>query len=239
MSELTETTGVADGHDAQRAHIIAAAADLLAREGREALTTRAVAAAAGVQAPTLYRLFGDKEGLLDAVAEFGFAAHLKDKTAHVPGADPLAELRAGWDLHVAFGLANPGVYALMYGDPRPGERPSAAVIADRILDDHIHRLAAAGLLRVSEAQAADLVRAVGRGTVLTLLSMPDTQRDLALSRAACDAVTGAVTRAVPVMEKPTAAAAAVALRALLPEVRCLSDGERQLIAEWLERIASH
>ncbi|WP_338419811.1 TetR family transcriptional regulator [Streptomyces klenkii] len=33
------------------------------------MTTRAVAAAAGVQAPAIYRLFGDKDGLLEAVAE--------------------------------------------------------------------------------------------------------------------------------------------------------------------------
>jgi AcrR family transcriptional regulator len=36
--------------------------------GRRAVTTRAVAAGAGVQAPTIYRLFGDKDGLLDALA---------------------------------------------------------------------------------------------------------------------------------------------------------------------------
>ena len=59
------------GHDG-RDRILAEAVDLLARGGREALTTRAVAAAAGVQAPTISRLFGDKQGLVDAVAEHGF-----------------------------------------------------------------------------------------------------------------------------------------------------------------------
>src|SRR3954452_18482594 len=101
-----------------RTRIVTAAAALLADGGRDAVTTRAVAAAAGVQAPTIYRLFGDKTGLLDAVAEHGFQAYLGGKAA--PDGDPVECLRAGWDLHVGFGLANPGLYALMYGNPRPG-----------------------------------------------------------------------------------------------------------------------
>lgn len=28
--------------------------------------------------------------------------------------DPVADLRAGWDLHVGFGLCNPALYSLMY-----------------------------------------------------------------------------------------------------------------------------
>ena len=44
-----------------------------------AVTTRAVADAAGVQAPTLYRLFGDKDGLMEAVAEHVMAAFVHAK----------------------------------------------------------------------------------------------------------------------------------------------------------------
>ena len=50
--------------------MLRAAADLLQTGGIEAVSTRAVAAAAGVQPPTIYRQFGDKDGLLDAVAGF-------------------------------------------------------------------------------------------------------------------------------------------------------------------------
>ncbi|MBC8122483.1 MAG: TetR family transcriptional regulator, partial [Gemmatimonadaceae bacterium] len=52
--------------DDVRARIVVAAAGLIDSGGRDAATTRAVAAAAAVQAPTIYRLFGDKRGLLDA-----------------------------------------------------------------------------------------------------------------------------------------------------------------------------
>ena len=59
-----------------RQRVIEAAIDLLARGGRDAVTTRAVAVAAGLQPPAIYRLFGDKDGLLEAVAEHGFATFL-------------------------------------------------------------------------------------------------------------------------------------------------------------------
>jgi len=55
-----------------RERILKAAMVLLPKGGRDALTTRAVAEAAGVQPPILYRLFSDKAGLLTAVAEYGF-----------------------------------------------------------------------------------------------------------------------------------------------------------------------
>ena len=61
MAEPTDARG------ATRARIVDVAARLLQTDGPAAVTTRAVAEGAGVQAPTIYRLFGDKEGLLDAV----------------------------------------------------------------------------------------------------------------------------------------------------------------------------
>jgi AcrR family transcriptional regulator len=49
--------------------IIDAAARVLRDHGPAAVTTRRVAEQAGVQPPAIYRLFGDKDGLLEAVAE--------------------------------------------------------------------------------------------------------------------------------------------------------------------------
>jgi AcrR family transcriptional regulator len=223
--------------DEARARIVAAAAGLLASGGRDALTTRAVAAAAGVQAPTIYRLFGDKDGLLDALAEHGFAAYLAEKKVREPGPDPVEDLRAGWDLHVGFGLANPALYSLMYGDPRPGVRAPAAAAAHRILTGHIRRLAVAGRLRVSERKAADLVHASGCGTVFTLLAMPEDGRDPDLPEAAREAVIAAITTGSPALESPGPASAAIALRAVLPDATALTGGERRLLEEWLDRLA--
>jgi AcrR family transcriptional regulator len=174
MSERPTTT---------RDRILRAAADLLAEGGRDAVSTRAVAAAARVQAPAIYRLFGDKRGLLDAVAAHGFAAYLRDKTARPPSGDPVDDLRHGWDLHVAFGVANPAVYALMYGDPRPGAAPEAAREAAAVLDGLVRRVAEAGRLRVAADRAAAMIHAAGCGVTLSLIATPSAERDPGLSSA--------------------------------------------------------
>ncbi len=227
-----------DSRDNTRVRVMAAAMDLLTAGGRAAVTTRAVAAAAAVQAPTLYRLFGDKDGLLHAVAEYGFETYLKEKTVRKPGADPVADLRAGWISHINFGLSNPALYALMYGDPHPGAKPSAAEAAHRILQEHIHRVAIAGRLRVSEERAANLFHAAACGTVLTLLSMPVDRRDPALSEIAREAAIAAITTELPVDESSRVAVVAIALRAALPDITTLTHAERELLQEWLDRLAA-
>jgi AcrR family transcriptional regulator len=240
MSELMDVAaaGALAGRDEARAHIVAVTADLLARGGRDAVSTRAVAAAAGTQAPTIYRLFGDKDGLLDAVAEYGFASYLAEKEVLPAVSDPVEGLRAGWDLHVGFGLASPALFTLMYGDPRPGRKPPAAAAAFRVLQERIRSIAAAGRLTVSERLAADLVHAAGCGTVMTLLAVPADRRDIALSNAAREAVIAAITTDAPALEMPGPVAAANALRAELSAVTVLTGGERHVLGEWLDRITS-
>jgi AcrR family transcriptional regulator len=238
MDDIAATGHGPDDTIAVRDRIVAAAAALLAEGGREALTTRAVAVQAGVQAPTIYRLFGDKEGLLDAVAEHGFAAYLKEKRPADPGVDPVESLRAGWDLHIGFGLANPAIFAIMYGDPRPGKSSPAADKAYAMLQQRMRTLAAAGRLRVSEAQAVNVARAAGCGMVFTLLAMPETERDPDLSAVMREAMIDAITVAAPADEAPGVASTAITLRALLPEADGLTDGERVLLAEWLDRLST-
>jgi len=230
----TDRSASADSH---RARIITAAARLLAESGREAVSTRAVSAAAGVQAPTIYRLFGDKQGLLDAVAAHGFAAYLNEKTDLTPSGDPVEDLRTGWDLNIGFGLANPALYALMYGEPRPDATPPAALAAAEVLAAHIHRIAEAGRLRVDEERAAQLVHAVGGGTALALIATPEDRRDLTVSDLAREAVIAAIITDAPALAVPGPAGAAVALRAVLPQTSALSANERSLLKEWLDRIA--
>jgi len=191
-----------------------------------------------VQAPTIYRLFGDKDGLLDEVTEYGFRAYLAQKAVRSTTGDPVDDLRAGWDLHVGFGLANPALYALMYGDPRPDSPSAAAVEAEHMLCRHIRRVAEVGRLRVGEEQAAHLFHAAACGTVLTLLGLVEEQRDPALLHLARDAALRAITIDAPVLEAPGPVGAAVALRAVLDDVAALTAGERAVMREWLDRIAA-
>ncbi|GAA4374383.1 TetR/AcrR family transcriptional regulator [Actinomadura verrucosospora] len=230
-----------EGHsgDGPRERILAATAELLAEGGREAVSTRAVGVAAGVQAPTIYRLFGDKGGLLDAVAAEGFAAYLAAKAGPRPDADPVDDLRAGWDEHVEFGLANPALYMLMC-EPRPGRAPAPAAVAGfEILSARIRRIAEAGRLRAGEERAVRLVHAAGSGTTLALIAMPEGDRDPGLSVMAREAVITAITTDAPVPAAPGPVGAAIALRAALPQAVALTEPERGLMREWLDRITDH
>ncbi|OAH15385.1 TetR/AcrR family transcriptional regulator [Streptomyces jeddahensis] len=245
----------------KREAILDAALDLLTRGGRDAVSTRALCSAAGVQAPTIYRLFGDKQGVLDAVASRGLESYLADKRHMPPSGDPVEDLRRGWDLHIGFGLAEPTLYSLIYGSPRPGAEPEGAKHAAEILAGLVHRVALAGQLRISEERAARVIHAAGRGTTLTLIATPDTERDMGVSRITREAVIHAITHPAPVGDdrrpadesrtgSPRAAkdqpqprgadagvgASAVALKAALADVKVLSPSERQLLGDWLDRI---
>lgn len=222
-----------------RDRVLRAAAELLAQGGREAVSTRAVSAAAGVQAPTLYRLFGDKEGLLDAVVAHGFAEYLVRKHALGESEDPVEDLRRGWDLHVEFGLAHPAHYLLMFGEPRPGDPPPAAQESAEKLRLMVTRVAAAGRLRIGVERAANLVHATCVGVVLSLIGTPEAERDPELSALARETVLRAVTTVGRPVVEVDVATRAVALRASLQKhpVRTLSPAEHTLLSEWLDRVA--
>ncbi|WP_330230824.1 TetR/AcrR family transcriptional regulator [Nocardia sp. NBC_00508] len=217
--------------------VIEAAADLLAREGRDAVTTRAVAVAAGMQPPAIYRLFGDKDGLLDAVAEHGFAKFLATKHVDPDPQDLLADLRAGWDLAVEFGLANPALYTLMYSEPTRAASP-AFKAGMEILMGRLRRLAAGGWLHVDEELAAMIIHATARGAVLTWLSLPQERRNPALLTTLRESMVAAVTNQEPAVRDAGPAGAARALRAALPEQTSLSSAEQHLLKEWLDRLAT-
>jgi AcrR family transcriptional regulator len=222
-----------------RSRIIEVAARLLHEQGPAAVTTRGVAESAGVQAPTIYRLFGDKDGLLDAVAEHVMATYVSAKAAIVDAAvaadvDPLDDLRAGWETQIDFGLANPTLYVLL-SDPGRALRSPAAQSGKRVLESRVHRVALTGRLRVSEQRAVDLIHAAGTGAVLTLLSTPSEQRDPRLADDLFDAVLRRIVVDAPQLPENESTASAVALRAIAPQLDMLSDAERLLLGEWLDR----
>ena len=214
-----------------------AAATLLAAGGPESVSIRAVSAATGITAPTIYRHFDSKQGLLDAATEHGFATHVRSHATIHPHADPVDDLRWGWDAHVAYALAHPHEYRLAYALPHPGSPHPTAVHAGQLLGRRIHRIAEAGRLRVSEERATHLIEAGAAGTVLRLLSDPEERRDLGLSEAAREAVIRAITTEPPNEADDGPAAAAVHLRAALHQVASFTPAERGLLREWLDRIA--
>ncbi|MGK5737878.1 TetR/AcrR family transcriptional regulator [Micromonospora sp. URMC 103] len=220
-----------------RQRIVDAATSLLESQGRHAVTTRAVSAAAGVQPPTIYRLFTDMRGLLEAAAATGFESYLADKQDQALTDDPVRDLRTGWDLHVRFGLDHPAQYLLMYGEPDPGQRTAAAERAMQWLRMLVDRLAAAGRLAVSAETAVRMIHAVGTGVTLTLIGTPPEERDLDFSRRLRDVTINSITGAAPGDGRHYAQRAA-GLKATLDEAdELLTPGERALLGELLDRLA--
>lgn len=223
-----------------RGRVLEAAAALLAAGGPDSVSIRAVSAATGIQAPTIYRHFDNKQGLLDAVTEHGFSTHVRSHATIHPYTDPVDDLRWGWDAHVAYALAHPHEYRLTYAQPHPGSPHPTAVHAGELLGRRIHRIAEAGRLRVPEERAVQLVEAGGAGTALRLLAEPEESRDPGLSAAAREAVIDAITTEPPDGSDGAGsgpASAAVQLRASLHQVAVFTPAERGLLREWLDRIA--
>jgi AcrR family transcriptional regulator len=228
-----------------RDSILKAALTILSKGGRDALTTRSVAEAAHVQPPILYRLFHDKAGLLNAVADYGFETYMAKKRSSQVERDPVASLRVGWRIHVEFGLSHPELYLLMYADPQPEVVGKAAERSRRLLQDHMRRVAVAGLLRVSEERATHLFHSTACGVVLTLLGTKVEHRDMSLSDAARDAALAAILTDQSIVAVPSAIPAAITLRAFLSGTetvhqsgaKVFTDAERILLLEWLGRLS--
>jgi AcrR family transcriptional regulator len=221
-----------------RQEILDATAVLLEHTGPEQVSIRDVCQAAGITAPTVYHHFGDKKALLEAVAEEGFRRYLSAKHGRKPSADPLADLHRGWEDHVGFGLEHPAFYRLMYGTPNAEERPPARE-GHRVLVGILDRLAEAGRLRLPPEQAATLIHSAAVGTILRLLSTPESPRTAGLADRMRDAVFGAVLHQ---NEPPDGNATPELARALLATLSVrptaeLTPGERGILLELLEKLA--
>ena len=228
--------------------IVRAAAGLLENNGREAITTRSVAIAAGVQVPTIYRHFGDMRGLLDAVISYELDLYLQSRKLKEQSDDPIEQLRAGWDCNVEFGLKYPAFYALMYSDPQPDVSFTATSQTVAFLHELVQHVAEAGCLRIDVTHATQMVHAACCGLILTLLDRKPEQRDLTLSTLMREAILDAVL--MPLETITTVAATttahvahsrvahrAVALKAVLPEATKLTRCEQGLLSEWLDTLS--
>src|SRR3954468_3071034 len=207
-----------EGRRAARRRVLQVAAKLLEEGGSEAVSTRAVAAAAGITAPALYRMFDDKDGLLAELAAYGFEmypAEKREALALTPD-DPVAVLYRGWDLHVDFGVRHPAFYMLMYGTVQPGRRPPAADEAHALLVRLLGRAADAGRLRVPVEQATRVIHAATTGATLALIGEEESsERDLTTSTRLRDTVIASITTDAPTSSGSDLASRALALDAAL------------------------
>jgi AcrR family transcriptional regulator len=94
--------------------LVDAAARILVGEGPGGLSLRKVAAAAGVSTMPVYTLFGDKQGLLDAMHREGFRRLGLALAGVPPTGEPLADLAALGFAYREAALASPHLYGLMF-----------------------------------------------------------------------------------------------------------------------------
>jgi len=238
---VTTSRTTADRKDfAARDRLLLAATQLLDEAAGGPVSTREITERAGVRAPTLYHHFGSKQALLDAVVSHGFKEFLSSRRANRESNDPLEDVRAGWDSHVAFGLEFPGAYAHIYGNVKPG------VPCGVTEDVHAHLLralqpaASQGRLLVSAAEAATRILAACSGVTLTLIQQPAAERDLGLSERMRESVLASISDAAE-RSPPNAPAARQALESVAAAIDAagspLTIGERTLMRELLARLA--
>jgi AcrR family transcriptional regulator len=220
--------------------LLEAAAELLSQGGLDAVSTRAVAAAAGTQTPILYRQFGDKDGLLEAVVSYILARYIAEMRLIIENSvDPVDDLRRLWDLYASFCFSQPECVGLIYGHTRRGTAISAAAeTMATMVRGVIARIGADGRLLMSVDRATALFRSVGVGFVVTQLGIAAGERDPELSAFVRENALAAI--AVTPHEggrRESRAGHAAALGQALDDTVPLSRAERQVMVEWLGRIA--
>lgn len=222
-----------------RVAMLAAAEQQLVGSANLDIATRAVCEAVGVTQPVLYRLFGDKQGLLDALADAGLEWYARRKGGLEKTADPVLDLRAGWDDHMAFAGEHPALYQLMFS-PRPWSRSTARIRVRGLLQETLERCAAAGALAVDPRSAAAMILSANVGLALNRVAEPSSFSDADLSHRLRDSVFAAVLVQSSVSGSAGTGilASVVRLRAQLarPETEVLEPAELALLDRWLERL---
>lgn len=137
-----------------REQILFAARSLLLRGGPRAVTIHAIAAEVGVSAPAIYKHWRARESILAALAEEAWEMFRTALAAAMSAPDAKARLLRTGDAYLAFGLAEPQRYRLLFMSDE--EAPARA-------DEPAGQPVGAGLAflvdRLRECQSAGVVSA--------------------------------------------------------------------------------
>ena len=158
-------------HGDLRSALVEAGLAILAEGGDPAaLTLRETARRAGVSAMAPYRHFADKEALLAAIAAVGFERLALAQRAADLAPSPSAALKAQGVAYIAFALANPALFRLMFGAALPSMgHDGLASAAKGSFDLLVARVAS--LEPTAEAGGAEMDRVLGYWSLVHGLSM--------------------------------------------------------------------
>jgi len=107
--------------------IVAAAWELVRRDGLAALSMRDLGGAVGMKAQSIYSYFASKHEIYDAMFEQGYRAFIESMdVVDQPGLDPVEVIRAAVRHFFDFCVADPVRYQLLFQRTIPGFEPSQA-----------------------------------------------------------------------------------------------------------------
>ncbi|WP_405619674.1 TetR family transcriptional regulator [Streptomyces sp. NBC_01511] len=149
---------------ARLARILDACAELLDETGYEELSTRAVATRAGVPIGSVYRFFGNKRAMADALARRNlerYVERVERRLATIPAAARQLAIDAVLDEYLAMKRTVPGFGLVDFGTGIPAGAPRPATgrttegepvpDANHRVADHLTALLAAHLRRAPDA----------------------------------------------------------------------------------------
>ncbi len=184
-----------------RTRLCAAAEELFAEQGIEAVTMRQLAASLGVSPMTPYRYFRDKDEIIDTVrtsAYNRFADALE--AAFEAESDPYERSIAVGQAYLDFAVNHSRAYALMFNMSDMKTPPSDGLIAaaERARDcqfRHVQGLMDAGLLKESAKDYGNMFWALVYGLAgLVLIGQMSPEEGRRLNRLVC---LGAIGKAAP------------------------------------------
>jgi len=156
---------------ALRERILEAARELFAELGYEAVTMRGIAERIEYSPTTIYLHFSDKAALLRELCSVDFLMLAAGFRAIGEERDPLVRIRAIGRAYLAFALAHPNHYRLMFMTPHPAVPEAERRIAKGSLDEDawailVEAVAAAqreGTIRSDAGDAAVLAQLLFSG----------------------------------------------------------------------------
>ncbi|MDY6837371.1 MAG: TetR/AcrR family transcriptional regulator [Thermodesulfobacteriota bacterium] len=140
-----------------RQRILEAAMGMFAKGGYQAVSMRRIARQIEYSAGTIYRYFENKEDIMLQLCFQGFERLLAMQMELEEIPDPIERVKRGSRLYVAFAVANPELYELMFGTKEIIKQPEGAEesVALKSLGKfvaHVQQCLDAGYFSGSDAQ---------------------------------------------------------------------------------------
>lgn len=157
-----------------KAKVLAAAAHILATQGADELSLRAIAEAAGIGSASIYHYFANKDDLLLSLAIEGFEDLRRDILQLQ--ADPAfaSPMRGGHRAFFSFAQTRPALFSLMFNDRLMARHQALRDADHRTFLAYQAAVEADGRIAAPyKAQAALALWALGRGIAAMLSSQPD------------------------------------------------------------------